>query len=232
MYVVNLSQSFFNSRTKSEIQEVIHILSPLVEIVTTIKGENSKSIGPIFPFLRTYSKFIYAEDSQESSQWKIPTTPVAQKIRESFKSSFALYWKAIPSVGIGLSTLLDPRYKTMKIFDENETAYLHNELIKSMDTLQKTFKQEVTNSQEILNTYLLHENLINNRDSLGWWKKNHTKFEELTYFFKMYYCIPCISGRKEFLISDSPNPMFVNIYNLCDDLAESYIMIRNNQIFV
>lgn len=198
--------------------------------------EKSLTIGCVFPFLRTYAKLLFSEDWQEKKNWSLPTTPIATDIINVFQTQFATYWKSIPAKSIGLATVLDPRYKGMTIFDEPEKKLIQQILIQDIETLQRTnhigISDNTVDPLSLMLSYLSLEVSSSTNDVMLWWKRNHQKLNELTYYFRMYYCIPCIANVRENALYGSVDKFYSKRYCLEDSLAEAYIMIRSNYKYI
>lgn len=152
----DLKTDFYSPQFRSSLQELIDVMSPLLEIVHMSFSEKYHTISCIYPILRTCA-MLFLRDPTPQDDWVLPLTHVGCELRSMIQKEFAVPWSATPNIIIPLASVLDPRYKDMVIFNEEEKKQIKEFFVKDVEfSSSKKIIPSLSNS---------NSNSINSNDS-------------------------------------------------------------------
>lgn len=153
----DLKIDFYSSQFRSSLQELIDVMSPLLEIVHMSFSEKYHTISCIYPILRTCA-MLFLRDPTPEDDWVLPLTSVGCELRSLIQKEFAIPWSATPNIIIPLASVLDPRYKDMIIFNEEEKKQIKEFFVKDVEFLS---------SKKIIPTISNNNNNSNNSSDIN-----------------------------------------------------------------
>lgn len=135
-------------------------------------------LGSIYPFLRTCANlFLYYEGEDELPKC---TTKIGIELREKIIGTFAQPWSKTPNKLILGGCALDPVYKELSIFDEEETALIEKYLIDEIKIIQQIHKLDFEESYMNDN----EEDSDSNQNDDNKYTMNNTVLEDLEQYRK------------------------------------------------
>lgn len=127
-----LFEEFFSNNFRKSLKEIIAVMTPLLEVVHMSFSEKYNTIGSMYPILRTCA-VLYLKKPTPFDNWSLPLTPIGMELHSLIQKKIAIPWSSTTNTVISLSSILDPRYKDMKIFNDIEKANIIELFIKGTE---------------------------------------------------------------------------------------------------
>lgn len=232
------------------ISDLISILEPLQISTTVLCGETTVTASTVCPIVTSLVERFLASNPSDSKVIADFKQTVASDITARFKIGSDL----LSNNPLAMSSLLDPRYKSLSFVSKRCREFVMNNALQEMRDIARGTVEEglvpcqtsldfllgdgkgsrfVVNDPFVLNNlemerYMAEPELDNNDCPLLWWKNNRRRYESLSVLAMKYLTIPATSVPSERVFSCCGNVVTDKRSRLSSDNVSSLVFLNYN----
>src|SRR6266542_2225642 len=268
-----LDSIMLSSKEWETLSEIIEILDPFEEITSILSGQNYVTLSLVYPFIKKLTEIlkkdlkdfvevvIYETNQSRGQKAKIDinqsveTRNIINLLKESLLNWISFYWSIPSSIGL-ISTLLDPRFKDLRNFEDNEKnaifEHLHNQY--EWLNIQQTLEPEPSSSKSRKRSRSIMDSLFSSSgihstntekneltkynelpefhketNPLLWWKDRAIGFPNLSKVAREYLAINATSVPSERLFSDAGNQVTSKRSSLDTFTISKILFLKKNR---